>query len=124
MIEIKQLTKDYGSVRAVDDLSFTVAGGRIVGFLGPNGSGKSTTLRALLGLVRPTTGTALIGGRPYTALSDPQRQVGAMLDAVAHPALTGRQHLRILAAESGATRQRVEQLLDLVELRPAADRRI
>ena len=116
MIAVEQLTKDYGAVRAVDDLSFTVPRGAVVGFLGPNGSGNSTTLRALLGLVRPTAGTARIDGRPYAELADPLRTVGAVLDAVAHPALTGRLHLRAPAAEAGASRARVDQLLELVEL--------
>jgi ABC-2 type transport system ATP-binding protein len=124
MIDIEQLTKDFGAVRAVDDLTFSVGRGSVVGFLGPNGSGKTTTLRALLGLVRPTSGAALIDGRPYAQLRDPLRQVGSMLEAVAHPALSARQHLRVLAAEAGAPRDRVERLLDLVELRHAADRRI
>jgi ABC-2 type transport system ATP-binding protein len=124
VIAIEHLTKDYGRVRAVDDLSFGVGQGRIVGFLGPNGSGKTTTLRALLGLVRATGGSALIDGRPYGELTDPLRRVGAMLDAVAHPSLTARRHLRVLAAEAGASRARVEELLELVELAPAAGRRI
>jgi ABC-2 type transport system ATP-binding protein len=124
VIAIEHLTKDYGRVRAVDDLSFGVGQGRIVGFLGPNGSGKTTTLRALLGLVRATSGSALIDGRPYNELTDPLRRVGAMLDAVAHPSLTARRHLRVLAAEAGASRARVEELLELVELAPAAGRRI
>jgi ABC-2 type transport system ATP-binding protein len=123
MIQIQHLTKDYDDVRAVDDLSFDVGRGSVVGFLGPNGSGKSTTLRALLGLVRPTSGTALIDGRPYTELTDPLSEVGAMLEAVAHPSLTARQHLRVLAAEAGASRARVDHLLALVELDGAADRK-
>ncbi len=124
MIAIQNLTKDYGAVRAVDDLTFAVGDGSIVGFLGPNGSGKSTTLRSLVGLTRPTSGTALIDGLTYSELTDPIGSVGVMLDAVAHPRLTARRHLRLLAAEAGASRARVERLLDLVELRAAADRRI
>jgi ABC-2 type transport system ATP-binding protein len=124
MIEIQHLTKNYGDVLAVDDLTFNVGRGSVVGFLGPNGSGKSTTLRALLGLVRPSSGTALIDGRPYAELTDPLSEVGAMLDAVAHPSLSARQHLRVLAAEAGASRARVEHLLELVELDRAAHRKV
>src|SRR3954449_7371394 len=106
-ITVERLTKRYGETLAVDDLSFTVEAGRVTGFLGPNGSGKSTTLRALLGLVRPTSGRALVDGHPYAELADPLTRVGAMLDAVAHPSLSGRRHLQILAAEAGVTRARV-----------------
>ena len=98
-IEFTNLTKDYGDVRAVDNLTFSVATGSITGFLGPNGSGKSTTLRALLGLVAPTRGTARVAGRQYRHLTDPLKQVGAMLEASAHPARTARNHLRAIAAD-------------------------
>ncbi len=124
VIEIHGFTKDYGAVRAVDDLSFAVAPGTITGFLGPNGSGKSTTLRALLGLVAPTEGSVLIAGRPYRELTDPLGQVGAMLEASAHPSHSGRNHLRAIAIHTRRPRRRVEELLDLVELTSAADRRV
>ena len=124
VIEIHDLTKDYGDVRAVDHLSFTVEAGTITGFLGPNGSGKSTTLRALLGLVAPTNGTATIAGQRYRDLADPLGQVGAMLEATAHPARSARNHLRAFALEAGRPRRRVQELLDLVELSAAADRRV
>jgi ABC-2 type transport system ATP-binding protein len=123
LIQIDHLVKQFGEVRAVDDLTFGVDAGQIVGFLGPNGSGKSTTLRALLGLVTPTSGTATIDGRPYAALDRPLHEVGAMLEAAAHPARTARGQLRVLAAEAGVPASRVDELLELVELGHAADRR-
>ena len=124
MIEVTDLTKDYGAVRAVDHLTFSVAAGSITGFLGPNGSGKSTTLRALLGLVAPTGGSATIAGCPYRDLAAPLSQVGAMLEATAHPARSARNHLRAIAADGRAPRSRVEELLDVVELSASADRRV
>jgi ABC-2 type transport system ATP-binding protein len=123
-ISAHTLTKDFGDVRAVDSLSFTVEPGRIVGFLGPNGSGKTTTLRMLLGLVRPTAGRALIGGRPYRELRYPAREVGAVLEARAfHVGRTGRDHLRVVAAEAGVSPRRIDEVLALVELGEAGDRR-
>jgi ABC-2 type transport system ATP-binding protein len=124
IIEINHLTKDYGAVRAVDDLSFEVEAGTIAGFLGPNGSGKTTTLRSLLGLVAPTGGSTTIAGRPYRELRDPLREVGVMLEAATHPARSARNHLRVLAAEAGVPRSRVDELLDLVELGGAAGRKV
>ena len=124
VIEVSRLTKDYGAVRAVDDLSFNVQAGVIAGFLGPNGSGKTTTLRSLLGLVAPTAGAATIAGRPYRELRDPLREVGALLEATAHPARSARSHLRVVAAEARVPRSRVDELLDLVELRGAAERKV
>ncbi len=124
VIEVTDLTKDYGDVRAVDHLTFTVEAGSITGFLGPNGSGKSTTLRALLGLVAPTSGEALISGCRYRDLADPLSHVGAMLEATAHPARSARNHLRAIAADARTSRARVEAVLELVELTSAADRRV
>jgi ABC-2 type transport system ATP-binding protein len=124
VIEVTDLTKDYGGVRAVDHLTFAVEAGSITGFLGPNGSGKSTTLRALLGLVAPTSGAALIAGRRYRDLPHPLSHVGAMLEATAHPARSARNHLRAIAADARATRRRVDEVLDLVELSSAADRHV
>ncbi|WP_411277526.1 ATP-binding cassette domain-containing protein, partial [Gaiella sp.] len=110
---------------AVDDLSFTVDAGRVTGFLGPNGSGKSTTLRALLGLIRPTSGTALVMGKPFAELRNPVRSVGASLDAKdVHPGRTGRGHLRTLAAAAGLPNSRVDEVLEMTELTPARDRRV
>jgi ABC-2 type transport system ATP-binding protein len=124
LIEISHLTKDFADVRAVEDLSFAIEAGTITGFLGPNGSGKTTTLRALLGLLAPTAGTATIAGRPYRRLDDPLRQVGVLLEAAAHPARSAHDHLRALAAEARVPSSRVAEVLDLVELRDAGRRRV
>ncbi len=108
----------------MDDLSFTVDPGRIVGFLGPNGAGKTTTLRALLGLISPSAGTATIEGKRYGELSDPAHTVGAVLDGgMLHPGRSGRMHLRMLAASAGIPKSRVNELLAMVGLENAADRR-
>ncbi|MFD8008951.1 ABC transporter ATP-binding protein [Streptomyces sp. NPDC058955] len=127
-IEIKNLTKEFGgrtTTRAVDDLTFRVEPGRVTGFLGPNGAGKSTTMRLVLGLDRPTSGTATVGGRLYTTLDEPLRTVGALLDAqAAHPSRTGRDHLRFLAASNGLPARRVDEVLAETGLEPAARRRI
>ncbi|WP_031010742.1 ABC transporter ATP-binding protein [Streptomyces sp. NRRL F-5727] len=127
-IEIKNLTKEYGgrnTTRAVDDLTFRVEPGRVTGFLGPNGAGKSTTMRLVLGLDRPTSGTATVGGRLYPTLDEPLRTVGALLDAqAAHPSRTGRDHLRLLAASNGLPARRVDEVLAETGLEPAARRRI
>jgi ABC-2 type transport system ATP-binding protein len=123
-IEVKGLSKRFGTVQAVDDLTFTVEPGRVTGFLGPNGAGKTTTLRMLLGLVQPTAGEATIGGRRYRELSAPQRTVGALLEASdLHPGRTGRDHLRVLALTAGVPDGRVDELLALVGLSDAARRR-
>lgn len=123
-IKVTGLTKRFGETVAVDRLSFSVTAGRIVGFLGPNGAGKTTTMRALLGLVRPTTGTATIEGRRYSELEHPAQTVGALLDGDdLHPGRSGRNHLRVLARAAGVTRARVDELLELVGLTGAADRR-
>ena len=118
------LTKRYGVVTAVDDLSFAVRTGAVTGFLGPNGAGKTTTLRMVLGLARPTAGSATILGEPLIALSDPARSVGANLEICGmHPGRSGRNHLRALAAIGGLPAARVDAVLDLVEMSHAADRR-
>ena len=102
VITIDGLTKRFGEVVAVDDLSFEVDQGTVVGFLGPNGAGKTTTLRMLLGLVTPTAGTAKIDGRPYRELADPVRHVGAVLEASSfHPGRSARNHLRVVATAAG-----------------------
>ena len=102
MIEVHELTKTYGSHTAVDRLSFTAPPGKVTGFLGPNGAGKTTTFRCLLGLARPSAGTALIGGRAYRDLAAPRRTVGAVLESTGfHPSRTGRDHLRVLARAAG-----------------------
>jgi ABC-2 type transport system ATP-binding protein len=123
-IETVGLTKRYGSVTAVDDLSFSVRDGAVTGFLGPNGAGKTTTLRMILALARPTAGHATVLGQPYAALPEPAHAVGANLEiAGAHPGRKGRDHLRALAAMAGLPRSRVAEVLRLVELEGAAGRR-
>ena len=125
MIEIRSLSKTYGSTVAVSGLSFTVEPGRVTGFLGPNGAGKSTTMRMVLGLDHPTSGEALVHGRPYAELASPLRQVGALLDAQAvHGGRTAHGHLRWLAASNGIPRGRVDEVLARVGLADAAGRRI
>ena len=124
-IEIDGLSKRFGSVQAVRDLSFTVDAGRVTGFLGPNGAGKSTTLRILLGLVHANAGTAGFSGRRYEELPHPSAQVGAVLeDASFHPGRTGRNHLRVLAAAGRHPLGRVDEALAQVDLAGAADRRV
>ena len=123
-IAAESLTKDFGRIRAVDDVSFEIQPGRVVGLLGPNGSGKTTTLRMLLGLVSPTAGRTMIGGRPFAALDGPAHHVGVVLEAGAfHGGRTARNHLRVLATEAGIARRRVGEVLELVGLTEAADRR-
>jgi ABC-2 type transport system ATP-binding protein len=125
VIEVEGLTKRYGATLAVDDLSFSVAPGTVTGFLGPNGAGKSTTLRAILGLVLPTSGRTAVLGRPYRELDRPVQRVGALLETFdAHPGRSGRNHLRVLAAAGGVPRSRVEEVLSLVDLTGAARRRV
>jgi ABC-2 type transport system ATP-binding protein len=124
-IEVVHLTKRYGAVTAVDDLTFALDPGTITGFVGANGAGKSTTLRMLLGLTRPTSGSALIDGRPYADLREPARTVGALTDPdVFHPGRSGRNALRVLAATSRIPDERVDELVEVVGLADAAHRRV
>ena len=124
-ITVEGLTKRYGHVIAVDDLSFAVEPGVVTGFLGPNGAGKTTTLRMLLGLVAPTAGRALIDAQRYAELAQPRRTVGAVLETGGfYPGRTGRDHLRVLAREGGIPRARVEEVLEQVGLTDAAGRRV
>src|SRR3954468_3503123 len=124
-IEIHGLTRRFGDVVAVEDLSFDVRAGAVTGFLGPNGAGKSTTLRMLLGLVRPTSGGAMIGGRPYSEWRDPVRHVGAVLENDCfHPGRRARDHLRVLATAAEIPLARVDAVLDEVGLADAAGRRV
>jgi ABC-2 type transport system ATP-binding protein len=124
-ITVDRISKRYGAVPAVDDLSFSLEAGSITGFVGANGAGKSTTLRMLLGLTRPTSGTALIDGRPYAELRNPSRVVGALIDPdVFHPRRRGRDALRVLAAAGRIPDRRVDEVLELVDLHEAADRRV
>ena len=124
MIEVRDLTKRYGEKLAVDNLSFTVEAGRVTGFLGPNGAGKSTTMRLILGLDYPESGTATINGRPYHDLANPLTTVGALLEAKSvHPGRSARNHLLFLAQSQGLPRTRVDEVLDLVGLREVANQR-
>jgi ABC-2 type transport system ATP-binding protein len=123
-IEVRDLTKRFGSFVAVDSLSFDVEPGRITGFLGPNGAGKTTTLRMLLGLVRPSSGAAMIDGHPYAELAKPLATVGAALEATNfHPGRSGRDHLRVLTAAAGLPDSRVDELLELTGIPAAARKR-
>ncbi len=125
MITAHSLTKRYGTATAVDDLTFEVPSGLVTGFLGPNGSGKSTTMRMIMGLDHPDSGSALIGGRPYAQLDWPLREVGALLDAKAfHPARTARNHLRWLALTNDLPVGRIDEVLDQVGLTSVAKRRV
>ena len=121
MIEVAGLTKQYGQVRAVEDLTFTVKPGMVTGFLGPNGAGKSTTMRCIVGLDNPTSGHATIGGQPYRALKNPLTRVGALLDAKAtHPNRSAANHLRWIAQANGLPTSRVDEVLALVGLSDVA----
>jgi ABC-2 type transport system ATP-binding protein len=124
VIEVDSLTKRFGETLAVDNLSFRVEPARVTGFLGPNGAGKTTTMRAVLGLVRATSGSATVLERRFRDLDQPAHRVGAVLEATAfHPGRSGRNHLRVLATEAGIPHGRVDEVLDLVELADAAKRR-
>jgi ABC-2 type transport system ATP-binding protein len=124
VIRVERLSKSFGRVRAVDDLSFTAEPGAVTGFLGPNGAGKTTTMRTVLGLVRPDGGTATVDGRPYAELADPLRAVGAALEASrVHPGRTARDHLRVLCLAGGLPVRRADETLELVGLQAAATRR-
>jgi ABC-2 type transport system ATP-binding protein len=124
MITARSLTKRYGSTTAVENLTFEVQPGAVTGFLGPNGSGKSTTMRMIVGLDIPDSGSALIGGRPYSELAWPLREVGSLLDAKAfHPGRTARNHLRWLALSNDVPLRRVDEVLDQVGLTSVANRR-
>jgi ABC-2 type transport system ATP-binding protein len=124
-VHIDRLTKRYGDVTAVDDLSFVAREGAVTGFLGPNGAGKTTTLRMLLGLVAPTAGTATIDGQPYAQLAEPARHVGAVLESSSfHPGRRARNHLRVLAAEAPLPASRADEVLELVGLGDVGDRRV
>ena len=118
------LTKRFGDITAVSDLSFDVDAGTVTGFLGPNGAGKTTTMRMLLGLAEPTHGRALVFGRPFAELDRPGSRVGAVLEAAdLHPGRTARDHLRVLAPVAHVPVSRVDEVLALVDLKSAADRR-
>ncbi|HEX5248778.1 MAG TPA: ATP-binding cassette domain-containing protein [Gaiellales bacterium] len=125
VVRAESLTKRFGNLTAVDDLSFVLQAGTITGFLGPNGAGKTTTLRMLLGLARPTQGKALIFERPYAEIDQPALRIGAVLEATDfHPGRSGRNHLRTLSAAAGIPDSRVDEVLRTVELDGAANRRV
>ncbi|WP_309297282.1 ABC transporter ATP-binding protein [Lolliginicoccus levis] len=124
-ITVTGLTKRFGDVVAVDDLTFSIGRGTVAGFLGANGAGKTTTLRALLGLITPTLGSTAINGTPYRELAEPTRTVGALLDSAGHhPGRTARDHLRGLAIATGVDLGRVDDVLAEVDLTHAARRRV
>lgn len=125
VLRVERLTKRFGDVVAVDDLSFTVGHGTVTGFLGPNGAGKTTTLRVLLGLAAPTSGSATVLGVPYRRLADAPHRVGAVLEVTDfNPGRTGRDHLRTLALSAGIPTTRVAEVLSLVELSNVARKRV
>ncbi|MBO3748498.1 ATP-binding cassette domain-containing protein [Streptosporangiaceae bacterium NEAU-GS5] len=124
-IEIRNLSKSFGPVRAVDDISFTVEAGTVTGYLGPNGAGKTTTLRSLLGLVTADSGTALVNGTRYADLASPVSEVGAVLEATNfHPGRTALNHLRVLCTAAGLPAARAGECLEQVGLSEAADKRV
>ena len=123
-IEVDSLTKRFGAVTAVDDVSFAVEPGQVTGFLGPNGAGKTTTLRMVLGLARPSAGTATVDGQPYRRLDHPARKVGAVLERSSfHPGRRARDHLRAVARAARLPETRADETLELVALQEAANRR-
>ena len=124
-VSVRGLTKRFGSSIAVDDLSFDIPTGRVVGFLGPNGAGKSTTLRMIIGLTAPTSGTATIFGTPFHALDDPARTVGSIVDGVGfHPGRRAITELRIAADAAGLPAARCDEVIELVGLADAARKRV
>jgi ABC-2 type transport system ATP-binding protein len=125
VIEARNLTKRYGEKLAVDDLTFTVRPGMVTGFLGPNGAGKSTTMRLILGLDAPTSGTVTVNGKPYAEHARPLHEVGALLEARAvHTGRSARNHLLAMAATAGIARARVEEVIDMVGLADVAAKRV
>ncbi len=124
-IAFENLVKQYGKQKAVDNLTASIRSGRITGFLGPNGAGKSTSLRCLVGLSNPTSGSVKILGSDYQSLENPLARVGTVLDSRGfHPALTGKQNLKVVAAAAGIADSRVDEVLGLVELTEAKDKRM
>jgi ABC-2 type transport system ATP-binding protein len=125
LIEAQNLTKKYGDKVAVNDLSFTVRPGIVTGFLGPNGAGKSTTMRMILGLDAPTSGSVTVNGRPYAEHTRPLHEVGALLEARAvHTGRSARNHLLVMAATAGIGRRRVDEVIDMVGLADVAGQRV
>ncbi len=125
VVTVRSLTKRFGDIVAVDDLTFSINRGTVTGFLGPNGAGKTTTLRLLLGLAEPTSGETFLFGRRYRDLDQPARRFGAVLESTDfHPGRSGRDHLLALALAAEIPPGRVEEVLELVELGTAAGRRV
>jgi ABC-2 type transport system ATP-binding protein len=125
VVEVRSVSKRFGEIIAVDDVSFSLEAGTVTGFLGPNGAGKTTTLKVLLGLADPTAGEALVFGRRYGELEQPARRVGAVLESNDfHPGRSGRDHLKMLALAAEIPSSRVDEVLELVELQDRADRRV
>lgn len=125
MITIEHLTKIFGAKNAIDDVSFTAEDGKVTGFLGPNGAGKSTTMRAALGLIRPSSGTVLIDGKPFRQMSSPMREVGAVLNPrSAHKNRTARAHLEALALSNGISKQRVDEVMELAGITSVAKKKV
>src|SRR6187402_1773881 len=125
MIEAHELTKRYGDTTAVHSLSFTIAPGTVTGFLGPNGAGKSTTMRMIMGLDRPTSGTVTVNSKPYRQHRAPLREVGALLDASAvHPGRSARSHLRSMAATHNIKASRVSEVMEMTGLAGVATKRV
>ena len=125
MIEARELTKRYGDTTAVHSLSFTIAPGTVTGFLGPNGAGKSTTMRMIMGLDRPTSGTVTVNGKPYRQHRAPLREVGALLEARAvHPGRSARSHLRSMAATHNIKASRVSEVIEMTGLAGVATKRV
>ncbi len=125
VLEFTKVTKRFGAVAAVSDFSARIEPGIVTGFLGPNGAGKTTSLRLLLGLIRPTSGTAVIGGRRYTQLKHPMHTVGAALEASSfHPGRSGANHLKVYARAAGIPRRRIDEVLELVGLAHAGERKV
>ena len=125
MIEARGLSKRYGDKLAVDDVTFTVRPGLVTGFLGPNGAGKSTTMRMILGLDAPTSGSVTVNGKPFSEHRRPLHEVGALLEARAvHTGRSARNHLLVMAATTGVSRRRVEEVIEMVGLTGVADRRV
>ena len=124
MIEIDHLTKQFGPIIAVEDVSFNVARGEVVGFLGPNGAGKSTTMRMIVGLDRPSKGSVTVNGRAYTEMRSPLTEVGVLLDAKAvHTGRSAKNHLRAMAATHGIPRSRVDEVIEITGLTSVAKKR-
>ena len=124
IIEVSELHKRFGAAVALDGMTFTAGPGLVTGFVGPNGAGKSTTMRVILGLDRPDSGTALVGGVPYTSLARPLTHLGALIDPGAlQPGRSGRNHLLWMAQSQGLGARRVDEVLDLTGMRPVARRR-